>query len=183
MRFCGIDLAWSTGKTGVCLIEKEVSFFLLSPEELFEFPFKRGLYFIDAPLGIPEAGIREVDRKLSKVTSITVLPANKRLFPNYLPEKFIKYLKNRGFREWKGERRGGGFYAESFVPYLRKKSFGRAKFAGVEIYRTSFYKKFGFLPEPPSPHLLDAYLLAVVAKESFAGKPNFIEASDGRIYL
>lgn len=183
MRFGGIDLAWSTGKTGVCLVEKEVSFFLLSPEQLLKFPFKEGLYFIDAPLKIPEEGIREVDRKIRKTTSIAVLPANKRLFPNYLPEKFISFLKERGFKEWKGERYSGSFYAESFVPYLRKKFLGRAKFAGCKMYRTSFYEKFGFLPEPPSVDLLDAFLLAIAARESFTGKPQFIEASDGRIFL
>lgn len=183
MRFGGIDIAWSTGRSGVCIIDTETHFLLLYPDELLEVHFGEGLYFIDAPLSLPEEGIRNVDKKIRRVTSIPVLPANRKLYPVYLPEEFLGMLKKKKFKEWEGERTPGFYYAESFVPFLRKQFFGKVKLSTAEEYRRVFSKKFGFLPQPPSPHLMDAYLLAKKAKEAFDGKIKVIEDVDGRIYL
>ncbi|GEM_PF-3619916 len=167
----GIDIAWKSGPSGICVFEDRPLFFLLSPSQLLNFPLPGGLYLVDAPLSLPgEKGLRQVDRLLRRLTGIAVLPLNPSLLPGYLPLEFIRLQK-------------GSVFLEGFVPYLRAKFLGRAKFRRVLEYRQRFREAFGFLPSPPSPHLMDAYLLCLRAKDIMEGRGIALVAGDGKIYL
>ena len=183
MNFGGIDIAWSRGKTGICIIGERIRFELFKGREVLSFNFPSGLYLIDAPLFIPIKGIRELDRRLRKETGIPVLPANRSLFPYFLPEELLKILQEDGFKEWKGERKEGKYYKESFVPVLRKQVFSIPKFNSVNDYRRKFKKRFGFLPTPPSSHLLDAWLLAKKAQWAYDGEYRIIKEKNGEILI
>ncbi len=168
----GIDIAWKNGPSGLCIMEKEPRFFLLNPEELLKFQLPSGVYLLDAPLTPPgKRGLREVDRLIRKVTGIAVLPLMPPILKDYLPFRFLK------------AHRGESIFLESFTPYLRAEKLKRARFKTLEEYRRAFLRTFGFLPQPPSPHLMDAYLLCLKAEEVINGGAREISAPDGKVYL
>ncbi len=167
----GIDIAWKNGPSGICIFGDRPQFFLLSPSQLLSFSLPNGLYLIDAPLTLPgSSGLREVDRLLRKVTGIPALPLKPSLFSRYLPLEFLQTQR-------------GSIFLEGFVPYLRVKFLGRAKFRDIAKYRERFRDVFGFLPSPPSPHLLDAYLLCLRAGEILKGRGIALVAPDGEVFI
>ncbi len=171
----GIDIAWKNGLSGFCLLFRDRPFFwLFTPDELLSFNFPPGIYLVDAPLTLPThpGRLRQVDKLLRKIAGISPLPVSPSILPDYLPAKLLK------------KRKQGIVFLESFVPFLRLRKLGKAKFHRIKEYRKRFKEIFGFPLSPPSPHLMDAYLLCLRAKELTDKSLGLtLIAKDGRIHL
>ncbi len=195
MIFVGLDPAWGTGLSGYCKSARGriKEWGLLKPEE---FPaWVNGLsrpcfVLIDAPLRIPEDRMRKVDLLLRSIYRIGVLPATKKLYPDYLPERIVALLESRGFLEFLPFQAGsrGCYFAESFPTLACRILFGERP-PSLSHYRehlAKLLKEAENLPLRPvstMKHVYDACLLAWLAEEIFCGKFVLVESEDGRIYL
>ena len=195
MIFIGLDLAWSTGPSGYCKVArgKLQEWGLLKPEELPAWIEKLrcpSLLLIDAPLRIPEERMRKVDLLLRRLYKVGVLPATRKLYPEYLPARVVALLEKRGFVEFLPSHVSsqGCYFAESFPTLACRILFGE-KPLSLNHYRSllaGLLKGAENLPLRPLSsmrHVYDACLLAWLAEEIFYSKFTLVEAEDGRIYL
>lgn len=196
MIFLGLDLAWKGKKNGVCICKSRsiVIAEVLNEEQLFLFLNglnEPNLIFIDAPLWVPDGGMRKVDLKLRSIYKIGVLPANRKLYPYYFPEKVVDFLLKKGYRElsdsWPFTE--GFYYAESFPTLIAKLWFGKRPETLQEYLKQLSYlfenlKNLRENRKTYLPHLLDAALLACFAERVFTrGEFKVVTEEDGRIFV
>ena len=196
MIFVGLDLAWKGKKNGVCICKSRsiVIAKVLNEEQLFIFLNQLNepnLIFIDAPLRVPIKGMRKIDLKLRSIYKIGVLPANRKLYPYYFPEKAVAFLLKKGYRElpdsWPFEE--GFYYAESFPSLIAKLWFGKRPETLEDYFKqlSRFLQNLKSIREDRKtylPHLLDAALLACFAERAFTrGEFRVVTDEDGRIFV